>query len=136
MENEELLKKLADNSAKSLKFHRITTFCMIGMLAVFAICALVIVPPTLATIQEIHKTVTQVGDTVTQASELIEEIDKTAKELQETSGAMNDLLTENSETITESLDKMSKIDFDGLNQGIKDLQDAVGPFANFMNKFR
>ena len=136
MENEELLKKISENSAKSLKFHKITSFCMIGILVVVLVSAFMIVPPAVATIKEIHETASAVGDTVGQASDLIAELDKTAKELQETSGTMNDLLTENGDTITESLDKMSKIDFDGLNQGIKDLQDAVGPFASFMNKFR
>ena len=136
MENEELMKKLSENSAKSLKFQRITAFCMVGILAVFVIAAFMVVPPTVAMVREIHITASAVGDTVEQASALISELDKTAKELQETSGTMNDLLTENGETITESLDKMSQIDFDGLNQGIKDLQDAVGPFASFMNKFK
>ena len=136
MGNEELLKKLSENSEKSLKFHRISAYCMIGILVVFIVSAISIVPPAVATIKEINDTVTTAGDTIEQASALITELDKTAKELQETSSSMNDLLTENGETITESLDKMSKIDFDGLNQGIKDLQDAVGPFANFMNKFR
>ena len=31
---------------------------------------------------------------------------------------------------------LTEIDFDGLNQAIKDLQDAVGPLASFMSKFR
>ena len=136
MENEELLKKLSENSAKSLKFQKITAFCMIGILAVFVIAAFMVVPPTVAMIAEIHATASAAGDTVEEASSLISELDKTAKELQKTSGNMNDLLTENGDTITESLNKMSQIDFDGLNQGIKDLQDAVGPFADFMNKFR
>ena len=32
--------------------------------------------------------------------------------------------------------KMNDIDFEGLNKAIQDLQDAVGPFATFMNKFK
>ena len=35
-----------------------------------------------------------------------------------------------------SFDEMTKVDFDGLNKAIKDLQDAVSPVANFFNKFR
>ena len=136
MENEELLKKISENSAKSLKYHRISAFCLIGILLVFLVSAIRIVPPAVAAIKEIHETATAVGDTVEQASALVTELDKTAKEIQKTSGSVNELVTENAQTLTDSLDKMSNIDFDGLNQGIKDLQDAVGPFANFMNKFR
>ncbi len=46
------------------------------------------------------------------------------------------LLSENSKELTESIKEISEIDFDGLNKAIKDLQDAVGPMASFMNKFR
>ena len=136
MDNEELLKKISDNSAKSLRFQRISAFCMIGIFVVVLVVAFMLVPPVINTVNEINDTAISVGETVTKASALIDEMDKTAKEIQDTSNNMDKLLTDNSETITEALDKMSKIDFDGLNEGIKDLQDAVGPFADFMNRFR
>ena len=53
-----------------------------------------------------------------------------------TSENMNSMLTDNSQSLTDAVDKMNNIDFDGLNKAIKDLQDAVGPFASFMNRFR
>ncbi len=136
MGNEELLKKISENSEKSLKFQRITAFCMAGILAVVAIAAILIVPTTVSTINKIHDVAVAAEGTVADATDLIAEMDKTAKELQETGSSMNTLLNDNSDKITESLDKMAKIDFEGLNDAIKDLQDAVGPLANLMGKFR
>lgn len=136
MENEELLKKLSENSEKSLKFQRISTCCLAGMLVVFLVSAIAIVPSAVVTIKKINDVAVAAEGAVSDATDLVAEMDKTAKELQETGKGMNTLLNDNAEKITESLDKMSQIDFGGLNDAIKDLQDAVGPFANFMNKFR
>ena len=44
--------------------------------------------------------------------------------------------SENSEALTQTVNDMSNIDFEGLNTAIKDLQDTVGPFASFFGKFR
>ena len=48
---------------------------------------------------------------------------------------MNTKLTENAQSLTDAVEKMNSIDFEGLNKAIQDLQDAVGPFASFMNRF-
>ena len=45
---------------------------------------------------------------------------------------MNDLIVNNAGTLTESVEKLSNLDIDGLNQGIQDLQDALGPLAETM----
>ena len=49
---------------------------------------------------------------------------------------VDQLVADNSEKLTESVEKLSSIDFAGLNKAIKDLQDAVGPFANLMNRWK
>jgi len=46
------------------------------------------------------------------------------------------MLTDNSQSLTDAVEKMNNIDFEGLNKAIQDLQDAVGPFANLMKKFK
>ncbi|WP_026527353.1 hypothetical protein [Butyrivibrio sp. VCD2006] len=136
MENDELLKKLSENSKKSLMFHRICAYCMVGIFLVVGISAYMIVPTAVTTVNKINDVAIAAEDTLSNTNDLIAEMDKTAKELQGIGDNMNNLINENSEAITDSLDKMSKVDFDGLNKAIQDLQDAVGPFANFMNKFR
>ena len=139
MENEELLKKIADNSAKSLKFHTISAICMAGILVVFILMYITVVPVVNkadTVLDSVNEVATSAAETVNNAQSTLDEIDKMAKSLQETSEGMNKLIDENGKSLTDSLTKMSQIDFDGLNSAIKDLQDAVGPFATFMNRFR
>ena len=49
---------------------------------------------------------------------------------------LNELVNENAGPLTEAVKNMSNVDFDGLNKAITDLQDTVGPMANFFNRFR
>ena len=49
---------------------------------------------------------------------------------------LNQLVGDNSEALNEAITNMANVDYDGLNKAIKDLQDTVGPMANFFSKFR
>lgn len=46
------------------------------------------------------------------------------------------LATSSQDSINEAMKKLDAIDIDGLNTAIRNLSDAVEPFANFFNKFR
>lgn len=136
MENEEILKKLADNSDRSLKLQKLRTTLVLLILAMILLSVFMVVPKVVKTLREVEKAAITVEETASKAQTTIDEIDKMANSLTTTGDGINSLLSDNSEKLTESLDKMSQIDFDGLNQGIRDLQDAIGPFANLMNSFK
>ena len=136
MENEELLRKLTENSNKSLKLQKLRTGLVFAILIFVVITVLMVIPKVVSTLDKVQSAAVAVEDTVSRAQTTMDEIDKMADALTTTGDGMNALLNENGQTLTDSLDKMANIDFDGLNKGIQDLQDAVGPFANFMNKFR
>ena len=135
-EKEDYLKKLYENSEKELKLKKITTFSLVGIFVVIQISALVLVPSAKRTINEIHSVAQKAGDTVEKANGTIDDISGMATKLQESADNMNGFINDNSETVTDSLKKISEIDFEGLNKGIKDLQDAVGPMASFMSRFK
>lgn len=48
----------------------------------------------------------------------------------------NQVLTENTDTVTEAVSKLNKLDFDALNSAIRDLSDAVAPMAELARRFR
>ena len=50
--------------------------------------------------------------------------------------SLNELVAGNSASLTEAVTSLSRIDFDGLNKAITDLQDAAGPMAALMKRFR
>lgn len=136
MGNDEVMQKLLDNSNKSLKLQKIRTVCVLVILVAVGISIFAIVPRVVSTLDKIETAATSVYETIGKAEATIDNIDKMAESLKSTGDNMNSILNDNGDKLTESLDKMANIDFDGLNQGIKDLQDAIGPLANFMNKFR
>lgn len=113
---------------------------MIGVFLVAAITALILIPRILFTIAQINAATYQVEtaiDTVTyQVETATEGINLMTAELTETSTNVNKLLGENSDAMAEAVKKLSEIDYEGLNKAINDLQDAVGPLASFLGRFR
>lgn len=49
---------------------------------------------------------------------------------------VDELAVRSQENIGKAMEKIEAIDIEGLNQAIQNLSDAVGPFAEFFNKFR
>ena len=51
-------------------------------------------------------------------------------------GNVDDLVTTSQEGVKQALDKINGIDFDALNEAIKDLSDVINPITNFFRTFR
>ena len=132
-ESSEMLYKLVK---KQLFYQRIATGCIAGVLLVVIIVAAVLIPRINDTIDHVNETIAQVKVVATNAEKSLENVDVMIDGIIKATDNMNTLVEENAEEITKSTKSMSEIDFDGLNQAIKDLQDAVGPVATFFNKFR
>ncbi len=134
-EMDDIGKKLLENSQKVLKLQRISTISMVGIFVVAVIAVLVVVPQVVATLNTVSLLVERTETTVDNADATLEDISQMAESLQKAGDKTEQMLVDNEAELVDSMDKISKIDFDGLNEAIKDLQDAVGPLANFMNRF-
>jgi methyl-accepting chemotaxis protein len=121
---------------KILKFQKLQTFFTAGIFVVILVAAIAVVPRAVNLLDQAQIVAEKAMETVENADATLADISTMADSIAQTGEDMNKLIKENESTLTESLDKMSQIDFDGLNKAITDLQDAVGPFASFMNKFR
>ena len=87
-------------------------------------------------VPEATQTLQSFNEVAIKEQETLEEIDKVADSLVQASTNLDKLVADNAEELTDAVKKISEVDFEGLNKGIKDFQDAVGPLANFMNRFR
>ena len=114
---------------KHLFWQRISALAVVATFLVVLVTALVLVPRITETLGHINKVATD-------AESAIANVDTMVSEMTDASKNLNRLVGDNSEALTEAVTNMSNIDFDGLNTAIKDLQDTVGPMANFFNKFR
>ena len=140
---DDYMKQIAENSKKSLLLQRISAICSAGIFVVLLCTALILVPKAVKTLADISNVadnastmVDQAKTTIESANTTLDDVSEMAKSLDQAGDKMGQILLDNEASLADSMEKISNIDFDGLNQGIKDLQDAIGPFANLMNKFR
>ncbi|MBO6146931.1 MAG: hypothetical protein J6O70_05075 [Lachnospiraceae bacterium] len=132
---EALLKQILEADKKEVKYAKRAAFFMMGLCVIFLVAALIIVPKVVETLGHVNEAVIAAGETLEGADEALKNINTMSGSITDTSDQMNTMLTENAQSLTDAVEKMNSIDFEGLNKAIQDLQDAVGPFASFMNKF-
>ena len=68
------------------------------------------------------------------AQKTLEDIETMSASITQTSEDLNKLVGDNAESLSASVQKLSEVDFGAINQATQDLQDAVGPLADAMNK--
>lgn len=133
---DELAQKMYENSVKTLKYQKLSALCLVGMLCVVLFGAVIVIPKAIYALDGIISIVDSANETIKKADATLSDISDMADSLEAAGDKMDKILEENEAVLVESMDKISKIDFEGLNEGIHDLQEAVGPFANFMSRFK
>lgn len=126
---EALLTEMRDLSKKRLFFQKVATGCMAGILVLVFLVCVIIVPKAITTLSHINSVSVK-------AENSLDEIDVMTKGITSATDSLNELVSGNSASLTEAVTSLSQIDFDGLNQAIRDLQDAAGPMAALMKRFR
>lgn len=114
---------------KQLFLQRITTLATVGIFVVVLVAMIVLVP-------KVTMTLTNIDQMVADASSSVENINAMVAEMTEASKNLNQLVNDNTEPLTQAVNNMVGIDFEGLNKAITDLQATVGPMAQFFSRFR
>lgn len=133
---QELLKQILESTEKETKYAKRAARFTMGIFLVLLVAMLILIPKVTSTLTEVNKAVVNANSIVAKADTAIDNIDEMSTSITKTSKSMDSMIEDNSDSLTASVQKLSNIDFDGLNQAIQDLQDAVGPFAKFMNTFK
>ncbi len=118
----DVLKELRNNSQKQSFYAKLAACFTGGIFVVVAIAAIVVLPQVKNTVNKVNALADRAETTIDDAEAMIESVTKT-------SNNANEIIINNSENFADSIENLSNLDFDGLNQAISDLQDAVGPFA-------
>ncbi|MBQ9303943.1 hypothetical protein [Butyrivibrio sp.] len=127
--SEELLIEIRNLTKKKLFWQKISTCCIAAIAGIVLVTMVIVIPQLEATLNHINDTAIKAQDSLNEANTMITSIT-------EASENFDSLVAKNGEGLTSAVESMSKIDFEGLNEAIKDLQDAIGPLAAFMSKFR
>ena len=125
----QLLTQIRDLKKKQLMWQRVSAACLFGIFAALFITVSIIIPRATTTLSNIDQVAGEMYET-------IDEIDTMVAEMTTASTNLNKLVDDNSQALTDAINNIAGIDFEGLNKAIKDLKDTVGPMASFFGRFR
>ena len=117
-----------DNENKLLRCARLTVILTGGILAVLCVAALLLVPKEANMIDHTERTLSRID-------ELAEAADAALTSASTAAENANQLVADNSDAVSEAMDKFNSVDFDALNRAINDLADIVEPLAKVSNFF-
>ena len=112
---------------KQYRMSQITAVCSALVLMVVLYAAFVIIPKVNVTYQNMELIMEDLEDITSDLSKA---------DLNQVIVDVDRLATSSEKNINEAMEKLNAIDIEKLNTAIRNLSDAVEPFANFFNRFR
>lgn len=138
----DMLAAMVEKMDKQLFFTKLLAGASCALVVVMIIVAFLVVPPAVKSLNAAKEVMAAANTTLEEASgaiataeDALKNVTDMSTNISQTSNNLNGFVVENAETMATAMKEIEEIDFKGLNQAIGDLQDAVGPFANFMRKF-
>lgn len=132
----DVMKTLLEKTQKQLFYTKILAGAAGGMFLILLIAALLVVPKAVSALTQAEAVMADAQGLLETANTAISNISAMSDEVTQVSKSLNGFVTDNAQTLTDAATDISNIDFEGLNGAIRDLQDAVGPFAKMMNRFK
>jgi len=141
---QEIMLRIERNSRRQTNFARFQCFSTI----IITVCFVAIVAFVLIAMPKITEMVTRAEGLITQAETVMNNLEVTSEALSKMDltaltedmvvlvDNVNELVTTSQEGVQQTLEKINMIDFEGLNQAIKDLSDVIEPLAKFVNTFK
>lgn len=124
----ELLSKMEANSRKQLLYTRIQ--CAFSILS--ALCCVILVVKVVQFMPQLELLAGQLEQVLANLEIITEELKNL--DLTEMVDNINTLVTTSQKGVEETLLKINEIDFETLNQAVKDLAAVVQPLADFIKK--
>ena len=106
------------------------------MMSVLTACFLLLLFSVMTLVPKVSETLEQAGNTIMEADKAIDQISQTMTQAEDVFTSVKSMVEESEESLTLTIDAVSKIDFQGLNQSIEDLGSVVSPLAGFFERFR
>ena len=139
MTEKELLTEIAKSGSQRKIFSLVTA---IAVLLVFVVLAIGVKKIT-GVLPAVESALNQVGSAAGELETTMKDVDKIAEQAETSLSGIdslventNKMVQDNTKNVSEAFSNFNKVDFDSLNQAIKDLQDVVQPLAEFANMFR
>ncbi len=117
-----------EKETKALRYARMTVLLTGCILALLCTAALLLVPKAVQTLEHAEVTLTKI-DTLTETAEAA------LTTANDAAATADKLVADNSDAVSEAMEKFNSVDFDALNRAINDLADIVEPLAKVSNFF-
>ncbi len=139
---EELLQDILKYQKRSSRLTRIAAIAALFLALVIAVALALVLPKAVKLIDNATESLAEVDG-------LIEDTEKVMGDLNDITVQVNTVITDagvlidnsnsmvedNTDAITETVQKLNQVDFETLNKAINDLADVVEPLAKFFNVF-
>ena len=133
----ELLEKMEKNSRRLVLYARVQAILsLIAALccAALLICGIKILPQLQNAAQQAETVLTNLETVTTELAQsdlsgMVENVDALVSNV-------DGLVSTSQEGVEQTMEKLNGIDFEALNQAIKDLSDVIEPIAKFFNTFK
>lgn len=143
MSEKELLIELIQNQKRESKHEKISAIANVSFVLVVIVALLICIPYLVRTVNtaqdtmlKMQETLTETEKTVDQAQASLDTIDTLIGQAQgsldgidEMVGNVNTVVTDNTDAVTESLEKIGAIDVDSLNRSIQEFGDILAPIS-------
>ncbi len=139
---DELLQEILKYQKKNARLTRISAIAVLVMACVFAVALALLIPKAVKLVDNAMGSLAQVdelmedtGVVMQNLNDISVEVNTVISDAQVLIDNSNTMVEDNTDAITETVQKMNQVDFETLNKAINDLSDVVEPLANFFNKF-
>ena len=129
MDDHELLLDLAREQRRTSRYTKMIGASCIGICAAVCISLAIVVPQVLKTLSNVNKTVTSAYTVAENASAMIESAQESLDGIDTMIENVDTVVVENTQSVTEALNKINEVDFETLNKSIQDLHSVVEPLA-------
>lgn len=134
-ENKELMdyvKEIRDLNKKRVFWNRLSVI----LLAVLVISMVSLLPIINKTLNNANTALDTAVEALNQAESIMGELNGTIDTMEAALSSVTKLADDSSKQLATAFTNINSIDFEGLNDAIKDLGDVVEPLSNFFKKFR
>lgn len=133
---EEILLQMKDKIEAENQYLRKQLNTMRIMMVILVACFLVLFFSFGVLVPKASHTLEQANDIIAQADGAVKQISQTMLQADEVFSSVQSMVEESEESLTLTIEEISKIDFQGLNKSIEDLGSVVSPLAGFFERFR
>ena len=134
MNEQELLRELLSEQKKSARNSWIAMIAVVVMTAALLIGFGMVLPKVTRTLDAAYTTLNEGETLLKQAEEMVEQAKHSLAEVDVMVGSVNKLVEDNTEDLSEAMDKLNSLDIEKLNQSSEDLNAVIAPLAKLVGR--